>query len=265
MSRGLRALPAIVRAGVLESIVHRFEFLMFLVSTVQPMIMLGLWSFVAQRGAFHGYSASAFTAYFLAVVIVRNLTGNWVAWHIMQDLREGTLSMRLLRPMHPFVGYLGYHVSAVPMRALISVPIALVLLATSGGSIVMAEPIRLVAFVPSVALAWLIMFSVLFAVGALSFFIEQAMALTTFYFSLFQLFSGFLLPLELLPHPIAAAADWLPFKYMLDVPIEMLTRPLSVHRIGELLAAQTAWAAIALALALGVWRLGIRRYEAVGG
>ena len=58
---------------------------------------------------------------------------------------------------------------------------------------------QLALLVPSIALAWLITFAILFAIGALAFFLTQTMAIANLYFGLFSLFSGYLMPLELLP------------------------------------------------------------------
>jgi ABC-2 type transport system permease protein len=106
----------------------------------------------------------------------------------------------------------------------------------------------------------------LFAIGALAFFLTQTMAIANLYFGLFSLFSGYLMPLDLLPRPIAIVAAWLPFRFMLSVPVELMTiRSLDGTRLFELLGGQLAWAAILLAVALALWRAGVKRFESVGG
>ncbi|HUJ63583.1 MAG TPA: ABC-2 family transporter protein [Kofleriaceae bacterium] len=263
-ARTLRAMPTLLRVGVAETVAYRAEFLVWILTTTQPLIMLGLWTFVAGFGTFGGYSANDFTAYFLADLIVRQLTGNWVAWQLMEDIRLGTMSMRLLRPIHPFFAYASSHVAAIPFRAVVMLPIAFILLVSSGASSLTTDPAQIIAFVPSLLLAWLITFCVMFALGSLAFFITQTSALADVYFGLFQIFSGYIMPLEIMPRPIQVIASWLPFKYTLAVPIQLLTKSLSPHDIAVLLAQQAAWTAIMLAVAMSVWRLGIKRYEAVG-
>jgi ABC-2 type transport system permease protein len=173
--------------------------------------------------------------------------------------------MRLLRPIHPFFAFAASHLAAIPFRTIVALPIAVILLASSGASTLTTDPAQLAAFIPSLVLAWIITFAVLFAIGALAFFMTQTMALSTAYFGLYQVFSGYMLQLGLMPRPIQVAANWMPFKYTLAVPVQLLTEPLPAGRIGELLALQGAWAAITLALAMFIWRLGVRRFEAVGG
>lgn len=263
--RTLRALPTLLRIGVAETVAYRAEFLVWILTTTQPLIMLGLWTSVAREAPFGSYSSADFVAYFLASLIVRQLTGNWVAWQMSEEVRSGTMAMRLLRPLHPFFAYAASHAAAIPFRSFIALPVALVLLASSGASAVSTEPLQLVLVVPSIAMAWLITFAILFAIGALAFFLTQTMAIANLYFGLYSLFSGYLMPLELLPPWIHDLARWLPFRFMLSAPVELLTRSLTGEDIAALFAGQLAWTAASLALALGVWRAGVRRFEAVGG
>jgi len=227
--------------------------------------MLGLWTSVAQEAPFQGYASQDFVAYYLATLIVRNLTGSWVAWQISEEIRMGSMSMRLLRPVHPMVAFAASHVAAIPFRSLVVLPIAIALLVSSGASALTTEPLQLALIVPSLAHAWMITFSLLFAIGTLAFFVTKAMALLNLYFGLFSLLSGYLLPLPLLPHAIARVAEYSPFRFMLSVPVELMTRSMATREIAELLALQTSWAVAALALALWLWRRGVRRFEAVGG
>ena len=265
--RTLRALPTLLRIGVAETVAYRAEFLVWVLTTTQPLIMLGLWTRIAREAPFAGYRSADFVAYFLAILIVRQLTGNWVAWQMSEEVRSGTMAMRLLRPIHPFYAYAASHAAAIPFRSVIALPIAIVLLASSGASTLTTDPAQLALIVPSLGLAWLLTFAFLFAIGALAFFLTQTMAIANLYFALFSLFSGYLMPLDLLDRyrPIAAIAGWLPFRFMLSAPVELLTRSLDGAELASLLGGQAAWTAIVLAAALTVWRAGVRRFEAVGG
>jgi ABC-2 type transport system permease protein len=262
--RTLRALPTLWRIGVAETLAYRAEFLVWILTTTQPLIMLGLWTSVARLQPFARYSSADFVAYFLAALIVRQLTGNWVAWQMSEDIRSGAMAMRLLRPVHPFFAYAVSHAAAIPFRSIIALPVAVTLLVSSGGSALTSDPLRLALVIPSIALAWLITFALMFVIGALAFFLTQTMAIANLYFALYSLFSGYLMPLELLG-PVARLARWLPFRFMLSAPVELMTRTQHRDDLVRLLGGQAAWAAITLAAALVLWRRGVRRFEAVGG
>jgi ABC-2 type transport system permease protein len=264
-SRTLRAIPTLLRIGVAETVAYRAEFLVWILTTTLPLVMLGLWTSVAEEAPFRGYSGADFVAYYLATLIVRNLTGSWVAWQISEEIRLGAMSMRLLRPIHPFIAFGASHVAAIPFRSLVAVPIAVILLVSSGASTLSHDPLQLALIVPSIILAWIITFSLMFALGSLAFFITKSMALLNIYFGLFSLLSGYLLPLPLMPTWIADIARWSPFRFMLSAPVELMTRSLDGAGLAELLVGQAAWCVACLALALWVWNEGVRRFEAVGG
>ncbi|HEX7840244.1 MAG TPA: ABC-2 family transporter protein [Kofleriaceae bacterium] len=263
-SRTLRALPTLLRIGVAETVAYRAEFLVWILTTTQPLIMLGLWTRVAREAPFQHYTSADFVAYFLACLIVRQLTGNWVAWQMSEEVRSGAMAMRLLRPLHPFFAYAASHAAAIPFRSIIALPVAVVLLASSGAGSLTTDPVQLALLVPSIALAWLLTFALMFSIGALAFFLTQTMAITNLYFALFSLFSGYLMPLSFLG-PIAGIARWTPFRFMLSAPVELMTGSLAREDLARLLGGQLAWTAAALAGALAVWRAGVRRFEAVGG
>ena len=264
-SRTVRAIPTLLRIGVAETVAYRAEFVVWILTTTQPLIMMSLWTSVARGGDFKGYSADAFVAYYLATLLVRQLTGNWVAWQMMEEIRMGTMAMRLLRPIHPFIAYTASHVAALPFRSAVALPLVIILLATSGSNAVTHDPLQLALLLPSIAMAWLITFSILYAIGSLAFFMTQTMALSTLYFGMFSLFSGYLLPLDLLPHPLARAAAWLPFRFTLSVPVEVLTKTMERADLWQMLAGQAAWTVGLTVVAIALWNAGVRRFESVGG
>jgi ABC-2 type transport system permease protein len=261
----LRAVPTLLRIGVAETVAYRAEFLVWMLTTTLPLVMLGLWTSVASEGPFRGYSSPDFVAYYLAALIVRNLTGSWVVWQMNEEIRHGQMSMRLLRPVHPFVQYAVSHVAAVPLRGLVALPVTAILLMTTARASLSHDAGQLVMFLPSIAAAWLLTFAFLFALGSLAFFLDKSMSLMEVYFGVFAILSGYLIPLALLPSWLRTATDWLPFRFMLSVPVEIITsRDLGAGGAAQLVAAQWAWALGVLAAALAVWRAGVRRFEAVG-
>ena len=261
----VRAIPTLLRIGVAETVAYRAEFLVWMLTTTLPLVMLGLWTSVASEAPFRGFSSPDFVAYYLATLIVRNLTGSWVVWQISEDVRQGLMSMRLLRPVHPFVQYAASHVAAVPLRGIVALPVTVIILVSSARASISHDPAQLAMFVPSIAAAWLLTFAFLFALGSCAFFLDKSMSLMEVYFGVFAIFSGYLLPLALLPSWLRTAAAYLPFRFMLSSPVEIITvRGMGVARAAELVGYQCAWAAAMLAIAMLVWRRGVRRYEAVG-
>lgn len=265
IARTLRALPTLLRVGVAETVAYRAEFLVWILTTTLPLVMLALWTSVAAEAPFRSYTSADFVAYYLAGLIVRNLTGSWVAWQISEEIRMGVMSMRLLRPIHPFIAFAASHLAAIPFRTVVALPIAVALLVSSGASALASEPVQLALVVPSLALAWLITFGFLFGIGTLGFLFTKTMALLNLYFGLFSLFSGYLMPIPLLPPVIRQIAEYSPFRFMFSVPVELMTRSIEPAELVWLMCGQVAWTLVTIVAALWVWNRGVRHYEAVGG
>jgi len=156
--RTVKALPTLLKVGFAEAVAYRAEFLVWLLSTNMPLVMLALWSAVAAEAPVGRFGRSDFVAYYLAALVVRLLTGAWVIWELNFEIRQGTLAHRLLRPVHPLVHYAAENVAAMPLRVVISLPIALVLLVAAGGERVTHDPLLLALLPVAVLGAWLITF-----------------------------------------------------------------------------------------------------------
>jgi ABC-2 type transport system permease protein len=263
--RTLRALPTLLRVGLAEAVAYRAELVVWLLSTNMPLVMLALWSAVARDGPVGRFGQREFTAYFLAALVVRLMTGAWLIWGLTYEIRQGTLAFRLLRPVHPLVAFACENVAAMPLRLVLASPIVLVLLLTVGTDHVTRDPLLLALFPAMVLGAWLITFLAMAIVGALAFYVESAGSLFEIWMGLFGVFSGYLVPLELFPPWMTALARFLPFRYMLAFPVEtVIGMHPRAYALGEL-GVQWLFVAALGAGAAGAWRLGLGRFAAYGG
>jgi ABC-2 type transport system permease protein len=265
MLRSLRALPTLLRIGFAEAVAYRAEFLVWLLSTNMPLVMLALWSAVARDGPVGRFGQRDFAAYFLAALVVRLMTGAWVIWELNYEIRQGTLAFRLLRPVHPLLAYACENVAAMPLRLGLSLPVAVTLLFTVGRDRITHDPLLLALFPVAVIGAWLITFLAMAIVGALAFYVDSAGSIFEIWMGLFGVFSGYLVPLELFPGWVSTLARLLPFRYMLAFPVEMIIGLEPRARALQEFAVQWLFVAVLGAAAAGAWRLGLRRFAAFGG
>ena len=265
MRRALRALPTLVRVGLADAVAYRAEMIVWLLSTTMPLVMLALMTAVAREAPMGRFGSADFTAYYLAALVVRLMTGAWVIWEVNFEIRQGTLAYRLLRPIHPLVAYAAENVGAMPLRLAAVVPIAAAAVFATGGERLTRDPLLLAIFPLAVVGAWLISFLAMAVIGSLAFWVESSGAIFELWLGLFGVFSGYLVPLELFPRWLEQGARFLPFRYMLAFPVEMVIGMTSRGTALRELAFQ--WVFIGL-LAVGArlaWRVGLRRFAAFGG
>ena len=265
LRRTAKAFPTLLRVGLSEVVAYRAEFLIWILTTNMPLVQLAIWHAVAATGPVGRFDQREFTAYFLAVLVVRMVTSTWVVWQMSMEIRDGTLSAKLLRPVHPLFAYAAEHLAAVPMRALTMSPIVALLVYFAGPRLAVHDPVLMAVLAASLLGAWLLVFFVMVLLGSLAFFVDSALGIFELWMAVFGLTSGYLIPLELLPAWVQPALRVLPFRFMLAFPVETLVGLLSRGAALRQLGIQWAYIFVVGAGALAVWRAGVRRYGAFGG
>lgn len=265
LSRTVRALPTLLRVGFAEAVAYRAETVVWILAYTMPLIMLALWVAVAKEAPVGRFDEKGFQAYFLATLVTRLLTGAWVVWEMNQDVKQGTLSMRLLRPIHPLLSYFSDNLGALPMRIAIVIPIGIGTVIWLGPGILSHDPVQLAIVPLAYAGAFVMTFTLMAAIGSLAFYWEQSISVFDLYLGMYFVFSGYIMPLELFPGWLREVATWLPFRYMLSFPVENLLG--LVDRAGSLRALAVQWTYVALftTALLRIWKGGVRRYGAFGG
>jgi ABC-2 type transport system permease protein len=262
--KALRAYPTLLRVGFAGAVAYRAEMLVWMLTMTMPLVSLALWSAVAREAPVGRFGQQEFATYFLATVVVRQLTGSWVVWELIQEIKTGTLASRLLKPIHPLLAYSAENIAAIPLRAVLAIPVAVIALGI-GGAHLPRDPLTIVALCLSLGGAWIITYFIMALIGTLSFFIESSASVFEVWLACFMLLSGYLVPLELFPGWVKDLAMVLPFRYMLGFPVEVLIGALGPHEIVHGLATQWSYCVGSCLLALVMWRAGVRRFAAFGG
>lgn len=261
----LRAYPALLRVGFASALAYRAEFFVWILTTNLPLINLALWSAVARDQPVGRYGQAEFTAYFLAALIIRQLTGSWLVWELTMEIRQGTLAMRLLRPVNPFLAYSAENLAALPLRAAIAVPIAGIMLWVVGADRLSQDPVVWLSLPFLVFGAWLLVFLVMAIIGLLALWIESAASVFEVWLALFTVFSGYLVPLELFPEWLREIAAVLPFRLLLSLQVEAMLGHLTRAEILSGALQLVVWVALLGLVLRAMWRAGLARFGAFGG
>lgn len=265
MRQFARTFVGLLRIGFAEAVAYRSEFIVWFLATNMPLVMWLLWSTVAEEAPVGRYGPQEFAAYFVVTLIVRLLSGAWVVWQMTEELRSGTMGQRLLRPLHPFVSYCAENLAAFPLRIVMLVPVfvfAGVYLGparfTSSWAQWLLAPVAIMG-------AWAIGFTAQLVIGTLAMRWNSALSVMDFWLGLYFVFSGYLMPLELFPPGLAAAVHWLPFPYMISLPVQTLLGQIDTAATLRALLVQWSYIFGFLSVSLLLFRSGLRRYQVFGG
>lgn len=264
MQRLWRTWVAVMRAALGTSLVYRAEVIIWMLSGLLPLVMLAVWLRLAEAGAVGGYSRGDFVAYYFATLFVRQLVSVWIIWDLEREIRLGAISSRLLKPLNPIVPFFAMSIASKPLRVAILLPVIVLALLAYPDAHLDLRPLSLLAFGAAVIGGLAIYFLTQYCIGLLAFWISQAVALHTAWFNVWLIFSGYLIPLDLLPPFVARIGDWLPFGYTVFFPVQLLMGRLAPPAILRGLAMQALWVALLLLLWRLLWYRGLRAYAAVG-
>lgn len=261
----VRAFPTLLRVGFTEALAYRAELLVWVLSTTMPFIMMALWTAVAREQPVGPYSKQGFVGYFLATFVVRQLTGAWAAWQINFEIRQGTLAMRLLRPISPLWSYAAENLGAVPMRVMVAVPVAILSVFLVGPQAVPQHWWGWPMLAAALLGGWLITFLANVCIGTMALYMESSRHVMDVWLVLFFVLSGYMYPVEVLPPWLGRLVDWLPFRYQIGLPVEVMTGRHGWQESLELIGRQWLWVALLVTLSVALWRRGLRRFSAYGG
>ena len=270
MTPRLRRLAAIYRQKFATEIALQFAYRAALVIwliglLLNPTIYLVVWTTVAtsQGGAVGGFTAADFAGYFIVMMIVNQLTFDWHAFYMEWRIRTGDLSAMLLRPVHPIHNDIAENLTFKLLTFAVVAPVA-VFLAVTFGARIQPEPWQLVAFVPALLLAMALRFLLEWCLGILAFWVTKMGSITQAWWVAVLFLSGQIAPLALFPPAIQTIASVLPFRWMVSFPVEVGLGRLTADQVLQGYAMQAVWVGLGLVLLRVAWRVGIRRYSAVG-
>lgn len=249
-----------------EMVEYRAEVVIWMLSGTLSLVMMLVWmaqAASAPGGQINGYTPAEFASYFLGTWTVSQLMVVWVAWELDLDIRQGTLSPKLLRPLDPLWTWYAGHLAERAVR----LPLLLALVAVFAwlsGARFTTEPLAYLAAFGLAFLGFSARFLWEYCLGLLAFWTESSTSFQEVVWLVYAALGGMFAPLAFYPAWVQQVAVWTPFPYMLGLPAQLLAGKASLADAGRGALVLAAWLVIFWGLRLLVWRLGLRKYGAVG-
>lgn len=253
-----RALLSTYYAYMIE---YRAELVLWALSNSLPFILLGVWHKAAAQGEF-ALSPVEYARYFLAVFVVRQMTVVWVIWEFEHDIITGRLSFQLLQPVDPVWRHVSMHASERLARLPFSFLLVALFFALYPDSFFVPSLAEAGFAILAMLLALLLRFLMQYTLAMASFWTERASALEQLWMLPYLFLSGLIGNLQDFPEPVREVALYTPFPYLVYFPASLLLGEDVEVAKGLLVIA--AWCALFFALNRLFWRLGLKRYSAMG-
>ena len=262
----LRTAAFDAKLNLLGELEYRGAFLIWVLGDlVRSLISLAVWLTVSEHSARLPLDRSQLVTYFVAQGLVSTLTISWLVYLVPENIQEGYLSARLLRPVSPLAHFAGNNLGEKALRLLLLVPL------TAAAALLFRADLRLPSdgatwalFAAAVALAAVVAFLLDLVVCSMAFWLQDVWGLRSAFSLAERFLNGGLIPLALLPPWLMGLAHAQPFRYTLSFPLEILTGALSSEALGRGFAWQAGYAAGLYVLYRVQWRYGLRAYSAAG-
>jgi ABC-2 type transport system permease protein len=234
-------------------------------SIMQPLVSLVVWRTVAgSDGEAGGLTGDQYTAYFIMVLIVSNMTFIWHMWEFEWRIRTGAFSPLLLRPIHPIHNDISENLSFKLLGLTGIIPAAIILGIVFNADFGGTTPLQILAFIPALLLAMALRFIVEWTLALAAFWLTKVSAINNLFDVMFLFLGGQFAPLSVMPEWIQTLALLSPFPWTIAFPVEVALGRRSGTDILIGYGAQLAWIAIAGGILALVWKRAVSKYSAVG-
>lgn len=263
IGRTARTFGTLVARDIQVTLTYRaWLFWLLLGNLPVPVISLLVWRGAAALGADLPVGQDYLVTYFVLVALVSMLTSCWSAGFLADSIRLGDLASWLVRPCSTHLNGIANNVAEKVAKLVLMVPMVAVLALTVHRQVSLpTDPLRWLGFGLAVVLGAVNAFALDTLLGSLAFWVEEVSGLLRARTLVAGVLSGAVVPLALMPAALQPVLAVQPFRFTVSFPLEVLLLP-RVPVAGFALSA--AWALALTAAAVGVWRVGLRGYQAAG-
>ena len=256
--------------GMQNALEYRMDFALNMVTAVFPIfIQLFMWSAIygkTGQGAMFGYTYPQMIAYTVLAGILNRLLRTGFEYEIAEDIKTGGLNKFIIRPVRHFpfrmALFLGSKTVQTGLMAVIVIVSTFFVARATGLPI---GPAQVAGFLPVFVLAFVLNFLLFYLVSAIAFWLAEI----GFFFEavriVFIALSGGIFPISVLGERVAGVLRWMPFQYTINFPVDVLNGRIFGEELYRGIVVQIIWIALLAGLSAWTWKIGSKKYVAVGG
>ncbi len=252
-----------------EMLTYRAEIALWAVATMQPLIMMGIWSGAGASGHFD-FDQIGVQRYFIVVYIIRQITVVWTIFHFEWLVVTGRLSPMLLHPVDPSIRFILMHLGEQWTRLPFALLFAGLFLAAypqtvtggPGGELWWPGVGNIALAIFFSYFAFILLFYMQYTLCMAAFWYERVAAMDSLIFLPYMFLSGMIFPFEVLPDTAREVLLWTPYPYMVWFPASLVVHGEAPVIKGLLI--MTCWLVVFYGLSRWLWHKGLKHYSAMG-
>jgi viologen exporter family transport system permease protein len=256
--------------GLQNTFVYRWNFFFRALFGLFPLIgTIFIWGaiFEARGNGISNFDYDSVVFYFLLVLTLDGLiTPGEDEWQVAADIREGQMNAFLVKPMNYLLYRLCLFVSNRLLYTFVTLPVLVAVFLIFHSYLVWPSSwVTWIFTTFSILLAGGLQFLISYSVAMLAFWMLEISTVVFIIYSFEYFLSGHMFPLTFMPQWAQGFLKFTPFPYELYFPISIFMGKVNGKELLNGLAIQACWVVILYFCANGLWRGGLRKYQAVGG
>ncbi|MDE5779975.1 MAG: ABC-2 family transporter protein [Lachnospiraceae bacterium] len=267
-----RMYGAFTNAGIQDFIAYRASFVGFFLGEILIcFVMYFIWKAVyasAGNSTFMGFSMVDMMVYIFLTNIAGFLTGTDSTYSIAEEIKDGSIIMRLIKPVKVDLSFLFFELgNKVMIISCVFIPVILGLEIYRYVMLgyVAFNPVRLILFMFSISISYLLAFYLNLIFGYLAFFLLNLWGFNILKESIIKFFSGAIIPLAFFPEVVRNIFEYLPFASLTYTPVMIYMEKYNGSTLLLNLGLQLLWLSFFIWLSKLIWKWAERRLAVQGG
>lgn len=224
-----------------------------------------LWIAIYRTGQTVGtYTLEAILVYYIVLTILRSIISEGVSlgFEASEEINQGVVTNYLLKPFSYPVEQFLKMAGKVTINAAFMVPLAAVLAWFAKDIIQLPTAVSWIQFVGMMLIGMVFYYLIYFISALSSFWLTNGRSAVYAFMLTGSFLNGSLIPLDLFPESLTWLVQYSPFKFLIFVPIQVFLG--RIESWTPLLMQAGAWIIILITIIVLLWKLGVRKFEAVG-
>lgn len=259
----------LIKRSYIRSLAFRSEIILWLFLHTIPLVTIfAIWnSIYIGQNEIKGYSLAMILQYYFLTTVIDGFTSTHFESRRVKEIREGKIDFFLIRPLSYLKELLLRDMGGKVLYLTLALPFFLgiffIISHNTNASFPSASPSQWLIFIGLLATGYLIEFLAATIVVMSGFWLENAEGGEHFKWILLSLFSGWMIPIPLMPAWLQKIVNFLPLKYVYAKPIGVIqgTESLFIHDILYIIAFLVfLWLIVKI-----LWHKSIYKYSSHGG
>lgn len=260
------------RAGVQRSLANRLNFLFYRLGDIcGALISYYLWQAIfnsSPQGSLGDFTVQEMGLYVFLTFFSNIVSSTYVSSGIGQEIKDGSIAMRLIKPIDFISTYLFDEIGFKSMQVLISaLPIlgGLLIFQLLIPNILTFNIFSFFLFIISLIFSYLLNFYFNICFGFSAFILQNLWGANVVKNSVISFMSGTLIPLSFFPSAFGEFLKVLPFSSLVYTPVMIYLRKYNFEQIVIAFTLQICWCLFFYLMARIIWKIVIKHVVVQGG